>query len=54
MVTGAVGAGITGSFIFSQTIFSGRAGVQSRLNGAGAPCLGLRQVMMESRMPGPC
>jgi SulP family sulfate permease len=36
MVTGAVGAGFTGSFIFSQTLFTGRAGVLSRLNGAGA------------------
>ena len=30
---GLVGAGFTGSYIFSQTIFSGRAGVTSRLNG---------------------
>lgn len=35
MLSGAVGAGFTGSFIFSQTIWSGRAGVTSRLNGAG-------------------
>ncbi|KAI3438511.1 hypothetical protein D9Q98_000939 [Chlorella vulgaris] len=34
MLSGAVGAGFTGSFIFSQTIWSGRAGVTSRLNGA--------------------
>ncbi|PSC75492.1 Sulfate Permease Family [Micractinium conductrix] len=34
MVSGAVGCGFTGSLIFSQTIFTGRAGVLSRWNGA--------------------
>lgn len=32
---GLIGTGFTGSFIFSQTLFTGRAGVHSRLNGAG-------------------
>lgn len=36
---GALGCGFTGSLIFSQTIFTGRAGVLSRVNGAGGqPC----------------
>lgn len=35
MMCGALGCGFTGSFIFSQTIFTGRAGVLSRVNGAG-------------------
>ena len=33
MVAGISGAGFTGSYIFSQTIFSMRAGITSRLNG---------------------
>ena len=33
MATGLCGVGYTGSYIFSQTIFSMRAGVQSRVNG---------------------
>lgn len=33
MVAGLAGAGFTGSYIFSQTVFSLRAGIQSRLNG---------------------
>ena len=33
MVAGLAGAGFTGSYIFSQTIFSMRAGISSRLNG---------------------
>ena len=33
MVAGLAGAGFTGSYIFSQTIFSLRAGITSRLNG---------------------
>lgn len=40
MVTALSGAGMTGSYIFSQTIFSMRAGVKSRIHGfiiAGAP-----------------
>lgn len=32
-VVGALGAGYTGSFIFSQTVFTKRAGVYSRVNG---------------------
>ena len=41
MASALVGAGLTGSYIFSQTIFSLRAGVQTRasgwiLSGAGA------------------
>ena len=42
MVTSCVGAGLTGSYIFSQTVFSMRGGVTSRLQGfviAGAPLL---------------
>ena len=34
ILAGAVGAGMTGSYIFSQTIFSMRAGVTNRLHGA--------------------
>lgn len=34
IIAGAVGAGMTGSYIFSQTIFSMRAGVVNRLHGA--------------------
>lgn len=34
VVAGVVGAGMTGSYIFSQTIFSMRAGVNNRLHGA--------------------
>ena len=41
MVSGLLGAGFTGSYIFSQTIFSMRAHVQSKLHGliiaGGAP-----------------
>lgn len=33
MVTACVGAGLTGSYIFSQTVFSLRGGVTSRLQG---------------------
>lgn len=33
IVTAAVGAGYTGSYIFSQTIFTMRAGVRSRVAG---------------------
>lgn len=33
MVSGLLGAGFTGSYIFSQTIFSMRASVQSKLHG---------------------
>ena len=33
MVTSVVGAGLTGSYIFSQTVFSLRGGVTSRLQG---------------------
>ncbi len=32
-VVGALGAGYTGSFIFSQTVFTKRAGVYSRVGG---------------------
>lgn len=35
LASGVAGAGFTGSFIFSQSIFTGRAGVHSRINGAG-------------------
>ncbi|PRW58874.1 sulfate transporter [Chlorella sorokiniana] len=34
VAVGLIGTGFTGSFIFSQTIFTGRAGVHSRINGA--------------------
>ncbi|KAK9847078.1 hypothetical protein WJX84_002130 [Apatococcus fuscideae] len=34
LASGLAGAGFTGSYIFSQTIFSMRAGVMSRLNGS--------------------
>ncbi len=33
MVAGLTGAGMTGSYIFSQTIFSMRAGVKTRIHG---------------------
>ena len=33
MATALAGAGFTGSYIFSQTIFTMRAGVHSRING---------------------
>ena len=33
MVTALTGAGMTGSYIFSQTIFSMRAGVKTRIHG---------------------
>lgn len=33
MATSLAGAGFTGSYIFSQTIFTMRAGVHSRING---------------------
>lgn len=33
MVTALSGAGMTGSYIFSQTIFSMRAGVKTRIHG---------------------
>ena len=33
MIAGASGAGYTGSYIFSQTVFTMRAGVNSRING---------------------
>ena len=33
-ITALTGAGLTGSYIFSQTIFSMRAGVHTRLHGA--------------------
>lgn len=42
MVTGVTGVGYTGSYIFSQTVFTMRAGVYSRINGwviAGAEFL---------------
>ena len=45
MVTACVGAGLTGSYIFSQTVFSLRGGVTSRLQGfviAGAPVLAMQ------------
>ena len=32
-ITALTGAGLTGSYIFSQTIFSMRAGVHTRLHG---------------------
>ena len=34
VATSLAGAGFTGSYIFSQTIFTMRAGVHSRINGA--------------------
>ena len=34
LASGLAGAGFTGSYIFSQTVFSMRAGVLSRLNGS--------------------
>ena len=34
MVTALTGAGMTGSYIFSQTIFSMRAGICTRIHGA--------------------
>lgn len=33
MATALLGAGYTGSYIFSQTVFTLRAGVLNRLNG---------------------
>lgn len=33
LVTGLLGAGYTGSYIFSQTLFAMRAGVATRLHG---------------------
>ena len=33
MAVALVGAGYTGSYIFSQTVFTMRAGVHNRLNG---------------------
>ena len=33
LVTGLLGAGYTGSYIFSQTLFAMRAGVHTRLHG---------------------
>jgi MFS superfamily sulfate permease-like transporter len=33
IITSLTGAGLTGSYIFSQTIFSMRAGVHTRLHG---------------------
>ena len=33
-MTALTGAGLTGSYIFSQTIFSMRAGVHTRVHGA--------------------
>ena len=47
MVTACVGAGLTGSYIFSQTVFSLRGGVTSRLQGfviAGAPVLAMQHA----------
>ncbi len=44
MVTALTGAGMTGSYIFSQTIFSMRAGVKTRIHGiiiAGVACSGM-------------
>ena len=49
MVTACVGAGLTGSYIFSQTVFSLRGGVTSRLQGfliAGAPILAMQHDPM--------
>lgn len=46
VVTALSGAGMTGSYIFSQTIFSMKAGVQTRVHGfiiAGAPRLTLHR-----------
>lgn len=34
MATGLLGAGYTGSYIFSQTVFTMRQGVFNRINGA--------------------
>ena len=33
LISGALGAGFTGSYIFSQTIFSMRANVKTKLHG---------------------
>ena len=41
LASGLAGAGFTGSYIFSQTIFSMRAGVMSRLNGGVIACVEL-------------
>ena len=49
MVTACVGAGLTGSYIFSQTVFSLRGGVTSRLQGfviAGVPVLPMQHDSM--------
>ena len=34
MVTALFGAGMTGSYIFSQTVFSMKAGIRTRVHGA--------------------
>jgi len=54
MVAGLVGAGFTGSYIFSQTIFSMRANVKSRWHGfiiAGGYRTTTDSVTMPTRHP---
>ena len=53
MVTACVGAGLTGSYIFSQTVFSLRGGVTSRLQGfviAGGPLLAMQHDAMTNAL----
>lgn len=54
MVAGLTGAGMTGSYIFSQTIFSMRAGVKTRIHGiiiAGEHVLYLSVLQLYTVLP---
>ena len=54
MVAGLTGAGMTGSYIFSQTIFSMRAGVKTRIHGiiiAGEHVLYLSVLQLYTALP---
>lgn len=52
LATGLAGAGFTGSYIFSQTVFSMRAGVLSRLNGSVVAVLELILFLMPKSVGG--
>ena len=55
IVTALSGAGLTGSYIFSQTIFSMRAGVHMRLHGWIIACvLPCPRSIHISRLCAPC
>ena len=48
IITSLTGAGLTGSYIFSQTIFSMRAGVHTRIHGWIIACAALHPPHISS------